>query len=119
MDPNAIAAVATPVVVNAWHPILTWNLFLTAIIVPGVGWLIAVYMKRAIKNSDELKLVQHQLLLKSIEKTDALNLESHKTMNESLNTWCALSTKEHEEIWRHHFHHNHNDKGQVTYTGKE
>ena len=47
------------------EPIVTWNLFLTLILVPGVGWFIT----RAIKTSDELKERLFKAMICNIEKS--------------------------------------------------
>jgi len=119
MDSATVANGATQIVNGtvAFHPLMTWNLFLTIILVPAVGWFITNVIKRHITTSDALKQAQHNLLLKSIEKTDALNTANHEAMNQSLSEWCKLSAAEHEQLWKHHFHHEHNDRGKVTYTG--
>ena len=106
------------------HPIMTWNFFLTLILVPTVGWLAAFFVKRYMSKTDESNTVRHTALIESIRHTDEMQEERVKlitanvsNLKASVDEFCKTNTTEHEQVWRHHFHHKHTEDGAVTYTG--
>lgn len=73
---------------------LTWNLFLTAIAIPLLGW----FLKRMIDKSDKLQEERHSGIV------DAIHENRELVMNK-LDAHCEIQEKLHKNIderfWRH------------------
>jgi t-SNARE complex subunit (syntaxin) len=111
LDPTSAIAI------NPWHPLMTWSFFLTAVIVPAVGWLIVMFIKRSIKNSDDLAETRAQMVRHSLDALNEHFETLHKNMEKKIESFCEDNREEHKALREHHQHHSHNDKGKVIFTG--
>ncbi len=73
---------------------ITWNLFLTAILIPILGW----FIKRLIDKSDKYQDERHETIVKAIH-------ENRELVMEKLDSHCEIQEKLHKNIderfWRH------------------
>lgn len=67
------------------EPIVTWNLFLTAVAIPALGF----YLKRV------------------YDRADQVNELRFKQITDSLDMYCKKNERGHDEIWERLHHHGH------------
>jgi len=79
------------------EPVLTWNFFLTIMLVPGLIALLGYWINRWIKGLDRSIM--------------ALDLK--------MTGYCSENRKEHDDIWDRMYHHEHMNDGSVVIPRKE